>query len=155
MLQGGFEGRSHGRPRARIGLLVKAEGTTSGKALLAAGGAVAVILLALFIAGVFGDYVFTYFGPSVDEDRHTRARILLQQVADILEEYYREHGHYPASLTQIGSYFGTGVPADPFTNAEFRYSTDGRMFRVECLGSDGTYGGAGPAEDIVVESHKE
>ncbi len=101
----------------------------------------AFVALALFLtAPLF--YVWWFDLP--DPAKWEKARTEMGEIQKALELHARENGgRYPTELRLIAPMFpGRRLPLDPWTKQPFAYESDGRGFRLVCLGKDGKPGGA-------------
>ena len=75
-----------------------------------------------------------------------------------LHAYRLEHGHYPATLTELTSGYLSRLPVDPFTGqGTFKYRVKGKSYTLYSVGPDGKDDGGKPIDDPkrIVGSHPE
>lgn len=118
-----------------------------------------IALTLLVLAGSFvGSKIFEQFG----EGQVNSAKIQLQGLGGILDEYRRKCNRYPAEIAHLisppaecsgapptGFIEGGELPIDPWEN-EFEYSltSNGRKYILRSYGADGAPGGDGSDKDI-------
>ncbi|MCA9566254.1 MAG: type II secretion system protein GspG [Myxococcales bacterium] len=104
-----------------------------------------VIVIILTLTGVLTYGVMTVFGQSQADT----TRLMMGKVAQQIEIYGMRKG-YPGNSDGLDKVFPDGMPKDSWDN-EFIYVTpgpNGKKFDLISLGSDGTEGGTGTAEDL-------
>ena len=127
------------------------------------------ILIALTLIGLAGAFVAGKVFDSLEEGRIQAAKIQIQRISGILDEYKRHCNRYPTSEQNLqaliekptggkeckryrpGGYMSDGkVPFDPWDNDYIYESPDeGRSFTIISLGADGEEGGDGYDADII------
>ncbi|MCB9095063.1 MAG: type II secretion system major pseudopilin GspG [Halobacteriovoraceae bacterium] len=136
-----------------------------------AGFSLLEILIALTLLGIAGAFVASKVLDNLQEGKVEAARIQIQRLGGILDEFKRHCNRYPTTEQGLsallekptavggreckryrpGGYIKDGkLPLDPWDN-EFIYESpdEGRTYTIISLGSDGLEGGDGFDADIV------
>lgn len=97
---------------------------------------------------------FLFLCDNPDAARWDTTATQMFQIQSALNQYHISNGAYPSSLNVLHhpDYFPNGVPRDPWTEGEFRYSFTATGFELVCYGKDQAPGGAEkPDKDIVYD----
>lgn len=123
------------------------------------------ILIALTLLGFAGAFVAGKLFDQLEEGKIKTAKIQIQRLGDILQDYRRKCGSYPSTdqgLDALMEKPTTGkeckryppngfiekkIPVDPWDN-EYVYESTGRNYKIISLGADGVDGGDGFDADI-------
>ncbi len=134
-----------------------------------AGFSIIEILIALTLIGLAGAFVAGKVFDSLEEGRVQAAKIQIQRVSGILDEFKRHCNRYPTTEQGLqaliekptsgrdckryrpGGYMSDGkLPLDPWDNDYLYESPDeGRSFTIISLGADQEEGGDGFDADII------
>lgn len=115
-------------------------------------------ITAIFMAIVLLQYDFKSYS------RVEMAKHYMHNLAKLLDQYKQDYGKYPEqedngllALGKKGShgkrYVRKEILRDPWKK-EYIYQSDGKSFKITCLGADGKEGGEGENQDVIVTSSK-
>ncbi|HLQ38109.1 MAG TPA: hypothetical protein VK348_09925, partial [Planctomycetota bacterium] len=65
----------------------------------------------------------------------------LHSIENIVEDYHREHGHYPSSLADVPQ-------AEAYRQGPIEYRREGESYVLVSFGTDNKPGGLGDAADV-------
>lgn len=101
----------------------------------------ALVALILFLTVPI---LFVWWFDDPHPAKWEKARTEMGEICKALGLYAHENGEtYPTELHLIEPMMpGRRLPLDPWTQQPFAYESDGRSFRLVCLGKDGKPGGA-------------
>jgi general secretion pathway protein G len=122
------------------------------------------ILVVVVIIGIIASLVVPNFVGRDDQARVAAAKNDLRAIANALEMYRMDNGHYPSTAQGLEAlvtrpsgfpeprnYNESGYlrrnPVDPWNNA-FVYASNGRSFELFSLGANGREGGEGVDSEI-------
>ncbi len=120
------------------------------------------LLITIVILGLLASIVAPEMFGKVDSSKKKTAYAQMQSLESAINTYRLDVGQYPASLAELrqstqsgwdGPYLPKSIPKDPW-GSEYVYRTpgdDGNPFYLASLGKDGTQGGDGDNEDIVLK----
>ena len=115
-----------------------------------------VLMLLVILAGAVTPAYLNYMKKAKVQSAKSESKLL----ADAVEHYYLEVGHYPSSLEALvsnvdnetrwnGPYLNGKLPKDPWDN-DYVLSVSGKAgdFDIVSWGADGKSGGTGDAADL-------
>jgi general secretion pathway protein G len=123
------------------------------------------ILIALTLLGIAGTFVVGQVFQSLNEGQVQSTKIQIQKVGEILRDYRRKCGSYPATDQGLDAlvnaptsgktckryppngFIDGNVPIDPW-ETEFLYESDGKRYELISYGADSEEGGEGFDKDI-------
>lgn len=124
------------------------------------------IMIVISLLAVLGTFVVGKLMDSLDEGNVKSAKIQINSIKGLLEEYRRFCNQYPTSdqglealLTkpttgpECPNYPANGIldnnkmPADPWGHP-YIFESDGKTYLISCLGRDGKEGGTGADADF-------
>jgi general secretion pathway protein G len=145
-----------GRPRPARGL-VAVRASEAGFTLIE-------LLIVVIILGVLAGLVGPRLFGRVGQSRQAAARVQIELLGAALDQFKLDVGRYPTTQEGLqalqqspgnaagweGPYLKKDVPRDPWGNA-YQYRSPGEHgeFDIASLGSDGTPGGEGEAQDMT------
>lgn len=122
-----------------------------------------VLMLLVILAGAVTPAYLNYMKKAKVQSAKSESKLL----ADAVEHYYLEVGHYPSSLEALvsnidnetrwnGPYLNGKLPKDPWDNV-YVLSVPGKAgdFDIVSLGADGKSGGTGDAADLYSSDMEE
>ena len=122
-----------------------------------------VLMLLVILAGAVTPAYLNYMKKATVQSATSESKLL----ADAVEHYYLEVGHYPSSLEALvsnidnetrwnGPYLNGKLPKDPWDN-DYVLSVPGKAgdFDIVSWGADGKSGGTGDAADLYSSDMEE
>ena len=122
-----------------------------------------VLMLLVILAGAVTPAYLNYMKKAKVQSAKSESKLL----ADAVEHYYLEVGHYPSSLEALvsnidnetrwnGPYLNGKLPKDPLDN-DYVLSVPGKAgdFDIVSWGADGKSGGTGDAADLYSSDMEE
>jgi len=108
-----------------------------------------VSAICIFILAIFTLSLVVYNeSASMHNSKVMRTKLKIQSIVTIINEFKKEHGHYPKELAELKSPDIKGLPLDngnfPFM---YQFNEKDNSFRVYTLGNDRHIGGVGTDAD--------
>lgn len=110
------------------------------------------IMVVITILGLIAAAVGIAVVPKLEQAKHDRAVLDIQNIQGALKLYYAKKGNYPDTASGLNALvtdqdFET-VPKDPW-NHDYLYLNEGGKPLIKSYGRDGQEGGEGPDADVT------
>lgn len=79
---------------------------------------------------------------TIRHENIVKAKLSIQSVVTVIEEYKKDTGHYPQKLSELTGEYFTAIPVDIWNNPYFyEYLSEEDSYRIYTLGDGGVVGG--------------